>query len=141
MRKLEFATIAVICALVLSMPAFGAAIGENQARQAVSNWLYDKSDHFDENLGLCIETVKKYQGGQAGDIGYYLVILKPSGWVIVPADDRYSPIQSFGSGKMTLDSFEGSFWHKITRFGGASGSSAKTLRATSTGKPGRFDKK
>jgi hypothetical protein len=108
---------AVSIFLILPQSVLAAPISEFQARLAVSNWLTAKTAHFGENLGEAISAIKLYRGGQYGNIGYYLILLEPLGWVIVPADDKFSPIQSFGGGEVTFDSFERSFWHDTTYFG------------------------
>jgi hypothetical protein len=64
----------------------------------VNNWLRDEAGNFGEHIGQSVKEVWLYKDGQSGNIGYYMVILEPNGWVILPADDEFWPIQSFGQG-------------------------------------------
>jgi hypothetical protein len=143
MSRVKFVVVlfsAIFFAAFVAQVTLADPITEFQARQAVSNLLMHDSSHFGENLGEIVGDVRLYRGGQSGDIGYYLVLLEPSGWVIVPADDRFSPIQSFGSGKMTFDSFEGSFWQVITYFGDINNSGNRSSRAFSNSSSSSVDK-
>ena len=79
-------------------------------RVAMGNWLRSGS-HFGENMGETVSEVVLFKGGQYGPIGYYLILLEPSGWVKASADDRFHPIPTFGPGKMTLENYKNSFWH------------------------------
>ena len=115
-KILSFSLLVITFCLIFTKLSHTAPISETQAEFAVSRWLSDKNAHFGENMGATIQTYRKYQGGRYGDTGYYLFLLQPSGWVIVPADDCFPPIKSFGGGKMTFDSFEKSFWHGVTFF-------------------------
>lgn len=98
-------------------PAFAGPISQGEARSAAQNWLGNESLHMGEALGKTVKEVVAYKGGNSGSIGYYLVILD-KGWIILPADDDFWPVQKFGPGKMTKEDFEASFWYHTTRFDG-----------------------
>jgi hypothetical protein len=60
-------------------------------------------------MGGDIEEIALYRGGISGNVGYYLVMLD-RGWLILPADTDFWPVQTFGSGKMSIKSFEKSLY-------------------------------
>lgn len=107
---------ALLFGLTLSPAAWADAVSEAAARLAASNWLQEKANHMEETLGENIEGVRLYRGGRSGTVGYYLVTFSPNGWMILPADDEYWPIQSFGPGKMTSEQFEKTIWYAVTSF-------------------------
>lgn len=119
-KSVLFATLFFISCLFLfdlfiGSPAVARSVSENEARQAVENWLEMKSTHMGENLGNKIEQVIAYKGDRSGAIGYYLAILD-KGWIILPADDTFWPVQTFGAGQMTKELFESTLWYHATRF-------------------------
>jgi hypothetical protein len=91
--------------------SFSNSISAGQAETAVQRWVADGSGTLGETLGQTVKTLKRYEGEKSGNIGYYLVILEPAGWAVVPADDRFWPVPLFGSGKMTPELFENTVWH------------------------------
>jgi hypothetical protein len=100
-----------------------------EAQTALNNWLLRDDLHMGESLGKTIINIKFYTDGRSGNIGYYLIILD-KGWVVLPADDRFWPIQTFGSGTMTYEVFEGSMWFDLLRY---SGESINTTRGAGIG--------
>jgi hypothetical protein len=89
MRNIYLAALAVILACALcSEPAFAVPVPEGDAVAAVNNWLRDEAGNFRENNGQSVKEVRLYKDGQSGNIGL----------VILPADDEFWPIQSFGRG-------------------------------------------
>ena len=86
---------------ILVSPSWAEFISETQARNVAVSWLNSEGTTIDPPMGRKIENVVSYTGGRAGNIGYYLVLLDPSGWIVLPKDDRFWPIAAFGSGKMT----------------------------------------
>ncbi|MDR1583292.1 MAG: hypothetical protein LBS55_08560 [Prevotellaceae bacterium] len=97
---------------------FSNPISAEQAGTAVRRWVEDGSGTIEETLGQTVKTIKRYDGEKSGNIGYYLVILNPAGWAVVPADDRFWPVPLFGSGKMTPELFENTVWYDALNFSG-----------------------
>jgi len=56
---------------------------------------------MNSSIGQEIEEIRHYQGEPYGNPGYYVVLLNPGGWVVVPADDAFEPILAFSSDKLT----------------------------------------
>lgn len=129
-----------VCALLPPEPAFAVTVPEGDVALAVNNWLSDEAGSFGENLGHSVKEVRLYKGGASGNIGYYLVILEPNGWVILPADDEFWPIQSFGRGAMTPDAFEKTLWHDITSFSKEDLPSSLKSALSSGGTPAKISK-
>lgn len=100
----------------LVSPSWAEFISETQARNAAISWVNSDGAAIDHEIGRQIGSIVSYTGGTAGDVGYFLVLLEPSGWVVIPKDDRFWPVAAFGSGKMTPALFEESFFKKIISF-------------------------
>jgi hypothetical protein len=103
-------------------------INEAQARLAALNWLSENPQPFGENMGRVIKDSVAYKGDTAGDVGYYLVMLEPNGWLILPADDSFWPTITFGAGVMTKEQFESSLWYSITVFNRPEGNNQSPTR-------------
>jgi len=72
---------------------------------------------MNSSIGQGIEEIRHYQGEPYGNPGYYVAFLNPGGWVIVPADDGFEPILTFGSGKLTPELYEASSFRHLFRLG------------------------
>jgi hypothetical protein len=116
MRQKGFLSLIVVSLIfIFSSSARAKQISVYEAQTALDNWLSKKELHMGELLGNVIFDIKLYAGARSGNIGYYLAILD-KGWVVLPADDRFWPIQTFGSGEMTHEIFESSMWHDVLRY-------------------------
>jgi hypothetical protein len=92
-------------------------VSETDIEIAAKNWvLQNDGNHFGEKLGKEIAQIVRYQKSEEGEVDYYLITFEPKGWLILPADDEFWPIQSFGGGYMPPDFFEKTIWHEITHF-------------------------
>jgi hypothetical protein len=116
-------SLAVLITLSALSPTFSSPVTEADVRTVIINWLIENPNRFGEQLGTDISEIKLYKGGMGGSAGYYLVTLEPNGWVILPADDDFWPIQSFGGARMTPELFENTAWHEVTRFDGLTATS------------------
>ncbi|MEG1604094.1 MAG: hypothetical protein RR340_10850, partial [Cloacibacillus sp.] len=96
--------------------AAAAPVTASDANTTVANWLQETENHFGETLGTNIDQIKLYRGGIHGNVGYFLVTLSPNGWVILPADDDFWPIQTFGPGVMSEEAYENTLWYKTVCF-------------------------
>jgi len=65
-----------------------------QAEMAVRGWLQADNTPFGMELGKEVQQVVPYMGVDH-ETAYYIVYIKPSGFVIVPADDNIEPILGF----------------------------------------------
>ncbi|MDO5114766.1 MAG: hypothetical protein Q4D58_01575 [Synergistaceae bacterium] len=96
--------------------AAAAPVTESDVNTTVANWLQETENHFGETLGTTINQIKLYRGGIHGNVGYFLVTLSPNGWVILPADDDFWPIQTFGPGVMSEALYKNTLWYKAVGF-------------------------
>ena len=71
----------------------GPTTGE-EAAMVVRGWLRADPRPFGAEMGRDVAIVEAFTN-QMGDILYYIVSLDPSGFVIVPSDDRVEPIMGF----------------------------------------------
>lgn len=111
MRRRKLAWRALYCILlgfifIHSGMAEAAFVDEQQAREVVVNWLRMNDTPMRENMGTAIREVRRYRGGEHGNPGYYVVFLEPTGWVVVPADDRLEAIRAFGKGSPSAKEFD-----------------------------------
>ena len=87
--------VAVVLALALSpLAAFAKPIVQDDAVTAVHGWLHQPGRGLKTPLGDEVRNTEVYADA-AGDPLYFVVNLKPSGFVIVPADDLVEPILFF----------------------------------------------
>ena len=63
---------------------------------AVQGWLCADGRPLGAALGQAIANVETYRNAQGGTL-YYVVNLRPSGFVIVPADDDVEPVIAFAA--------------------------------------------
>ena len=90
---------AFVCAVMLVPPVCGAPTTPNQAEQVVTRWLTIEDKPLGVALSHQIDTVGTFSDA-AGEPLYYVVRLKPSGFVVVPADDGLEPIICFAPSGM-----------------------------------------
>jgi len=80
--------IILLCGLLLSILGAGEAranfVSEQDARAVVQNWLEMTPTQSLAIEGTEVREVVYFTGGLHGNPGYYVVLLDPSGWVIVP---------------------------------------------------------
>lgn len=79
---------------IFSESAFAAPTNARQAKEIVKLWLQHDSKPLGTKLGTKIKGVKSYRS-RAGVIHYFVVFLKPQGFVVVSADDLVEPIVAF----------------------------------------------
>ena len=96
--------------------AYARSVTEAEVRTMAVNWLAENNKPMGEKMGSSIKEIIRYRGEIAGNVGYYLVLFSPNGWLIAPADDQYWPTMTFGGGQMTREQYEKSPWYVINRF-------------------------
>jgi hypothetical protein len=84
------------CLLEFSGQVSAAPVTAGQAQSVVRNWLDRNRDHLDRTLNQSIAGVTTYSDTNGSSL-YHVVSLSPSGFVVVPADDRIEPIVCFSS--------------------------------------------
>jgi hypothetical protein len=77
-------------------PVVGAPVAPSSALKAVASWLAADPTPLAEGLGQDIMDIQTKNDGQ-GTALYHVIHLKPSGFVIVAADDQIEPIIAFGA--------------------------------------------
>jgi hypothetical protein len=98
-------TIALFCLLFLSMATITLAkpITAEQAKSATQAWRRMDATPLKSTLGTAVSDVATFKDSIGSNL-YYVVYLKPSGFVILPADDRVEPIIAFSSEGQYVDS-------------------------------------
>lgn len=96
--------------------AYARSVTEAEVRTMAVNWLAENNKPMGEKMGSSIKEIIRYRGEIAGNVGYYLVLFSPNGWLIAPADDQYWPTMTFGGGQMTREQYEKSPWYGMTQF-------------------------
>ncbi len=91
-RHLAILTIAVLFSETPS--AFAAPLGSNAAASAVRGWLKAEARPLGATIGGTVQRVETFKD-KAGQPLYFVVYLRRSGFVIVPADDLVEPIIGF----------------------------------------------
>ena len=90
-----FAGLILVLLLNASGPAATAApVTSKQAAAAVTGWLSLDPAPLGETLGKSVQSVDTFNDTSSNAV-YYIVHLKPSGFVIVAADDLVEPIAGF----------------------------------------------
>ena len=79
------------CAIV-----WAKAVPSSLAHEIVSKWLAKEAKPMGSPLGSEVESVKTFTDSNGQPV-YYVVVLKPSGFVVVSADDLVEPIVCFSS--------------------------------------------
>ena len=88
--------VCVILAVLFLFPArlWARPVGRQQAETAVRGWLKRNPRPMEMQLGASVRKIDAFEGEDGAAI-YYVIYLDPSGFVIVPADDRIEPIVAF----------------------------------------------
>ncbi len=76
--------------------ALAKPVRADDAKAAVQGWLRLDSAPFAEPLGRTVQKIDTFTNSQ-GNIIYYVADLKPSGFVVMPADDVLEPIIAFAA--------------------------------------------
>jgi hypothetical protein len=84
--------------LVLTAGIWARPTTPQEAQLAVAGWLAGNAEPFSVQLGNDVADVETILG-EAGEPLYFVVRLRPSGFVVVPADDLVEPILSFTAGQ------------------------------------------
>ena len=86
---------AVVAAVALFSPgAFAKPVTKEDAATVVSGWLKQPGHGLKARIGNAVKETEVFTDA-AGNPEYYVVYLRPSGFVIVPADDLVEPIIGF----------------------------------------------
>jgi len=89
--------ISLVIVLTFTGLATTAPMTGRHAKKVVRGWLKANIRPLGVNLSRKVKNVKTFSDGQGNTI-YYVVYLRPSGFVIVSADDLAEPIVAFVSG-------------------------------------------
>ena len=93
-RSVWFVTAVVALVSLFSPGAFAKPVAKEDAAKAVSGWLKQPGRGLKAPIGNAVKETEVFTDA-AGNPEYYVVYLKPSGFVIVPADDLVEPIICF----------------------------------------------
>lgn len=88
------ACIALALAWMLSVPAVAEPVTPQAAKSMVTNWLSMDSRPLGARLGTQVDRVESYRDAGA-DPAYFVVYLRPNGFVIVSGDDLVEPVIAF----------------------------------------------
>jgi hypothetical protein len=77
----------VLAVLFISGNASAKFVSMEEAKIVVHNWLEITPMESLALEGTEVQEVMYFTGDFYGNPGYYVVLLDPNGWVIVPADD------------------------------------------------------
>ncbi len=97
MAEMKSKVILPVILFSLLLPYYGVSakpVTPDMAENAVKGWLIKDVKPLDVPLGHQIDTINTYVNNN-GEPLYYIVYLKPSGYVIVSADDLVEPIIGF----------------------------------------------
>ena len=84
------------CVIGFAIEATGAQVDSTTAASTVKGWIMQEGSPLGTKLGNQIESVETYKD-ISGSLLYHVVYLKPSGYVIVSAEDQTEPIIAFVS--------------------------------------------
>ncbi|MHC4186533.1 MAG: C10 family peptidase, partial [Planctomycetota bacterium] len=101
MKRNNVIFVAVLVVLLLSDALLARPTTADEAQMVVAGWLKAAPQPFGTNLGRRVTDVESF-ADETGRAAYYIVYLKPSGFVIVSADDLVEPIICF-AGDGTYD--------------------------------------
>jgi hypothetical protein len=82
------------CFCWLVTGTFGAPVDSQKAASAVNGWLRFDHKPLGEPLGARVKNVETFRD-KVGAPLYHVVNLEPSGFVVLPAEDRVEPIVAF----------------------------------------------
>ncbi len=89
---------ALFLLFLFSTTTLAGPVGKQQAEKMVRGWLKTDTKPFGALLGRQIKNTETYYN-EAAEPMYYVIYLQPSGFVIVPADDRVEPIICIAAGQ------------------------------------------
>jgi hypothetical protein len=92
MRRLVILTLTVL--LVIAEISLADPTTEKQAKMLVKKWLKTNMKPLGVHIGQNVKNVETFSD-QAGQPLYYVVYMKPSGFIIISADDMVEPIVAF----------------------------------------------
>ncbi len=94
--KFQLLVIIVLSVLLLWLPSglWAKPVTTNEAEKVVRGWLKADAQPLGTGLGQDVMSVETFLDDD-GQPNYYVVYLKPSGFVIVPGDDLVEPIICF----------------------------------------------
>ena len=93
-RNIWFVTAVVAAVALFSPGVFAKPVAKEDAATAVSGWLKQPGRGLKAPIGNAVKETEAFTDA-AGNPQYYVVYLKPSGFVIVPADDLVEPVICF----------------------------------------------
>lgn len=98
MRNILQITVLLMCFLCFlpGEKAVAAPVTPEQAETVVKGWVFASNVRLGTEMGGSIEGMEIFED-RSGPL-FFVVYLKPSGFVIVPADDRLEPITGFSDG-------------------------------------------
>jgi hypothetical protein len=106
MNKIRNIVILVVLTLLFVGGTSSAKfITEEEAGIVVQNWLEMTPTEQVSINGTEIREVMRFDGDFYGSPGYYVVLLDPDGWVVIPADDSYEAIIAFGQGSFSREEY------------------------------------
>ena len=73
-----------------------APVGAGHAHKAVRTWVRTNARPMNSQLGNQVESIETFTDAEGQPV-YYVVYLRPNGFVIVPADDEVEPVVCFSS--------------------------------------------
>jgi hypothetical protein len=92
--KLIKTLLLLTCLFWLAPEVFGAQVDSQKAATVVEGWLQLDRAPFGEPLGDQVKSVETFKDSTGTPL-YHVVYLRPSGFVIVPAEDGVEPIIAF----------------------------------------------
>ncbi len=101
--KLRNGVVFCLLAVLLMLSGFfcrtglAAPVGSNEAKKLVREWLRSDIRPLGSRLGNQVDSIETFTDDN-GQALYYVVYLRPNGFVIVPAEDNVEPVVCFVSG-------------------------------------------
>ena len=100
--KIRLIILLCLLAAIASTPVFARTISKAEAESAVEGWLNTGDVPMGASIGWQIEWTDAYNDAN-GVCAYYIVYLRPAGFVIVSANDLVEPIIGFVTGYTYYD--------------------------------------
>jgi len=98
----KLAISSLLLTLLISGLVWARPVNKTEAEKAVKGWLKIDPKPLNAILGSEIETTDVFSGDDGSPV-YYVIYLKPSGFVIMPADDIVEPVVCFVTGDAYYD--------------------------------------
>ena len=98
----KLAISSILLTLLISGLVWARPVNKTEAEKAVKGWLKTDPKPLNAILGSEVETTDVFSGDDGIPV-YYVVYLKPSGFVIVSADDIVEPVVCFVTGDAYYD--------------------------------------